>query len=150
MFLGMAALFVRQFGHAIVEPPCHDKEKALLGFNTRNKTIIVAGYFLIPIVQVAWLWRYGSLNAESFSSILPTVAHQWFLLTLAAVLGRVLYLNWVHNFRTSMIWFVKLITDPITDIFAYYNSVDKMMHLPPSSRSEATHCRRAPGADKDC
>jgi len=38
-----------------------------------------------------------------------------------------------------MIWFVKLITDPITDIYAYYNSVDKMMHLPPSSRSEATH-----------
>jgi len=26
-----------------------------------------------------------------------------------------------------MIWFVKLITDPITDIFAYYNSVDKIM-----------------------
>ena len=139
MFLSMAALFVRQFGHAILEPPCHDKEKALLGFNTRNKTIIVAGYFLIPIVQVAWLWGYDSLNAESFSSILPTVAQQWFLLTLAAVLGRVLYLNWAHNFRTSMIWFVKLITDPITDIFAYYNSVDKMMHLPPSSRSEATH-----------
>src|ERR1700689_4134218 len=56
IFLSMAALFVRQFGHAILEPPCHDKEKALLGFNTRNKTIIVAGYFLIPIAQVAWLW----------------------------------------------------------------------------------------------
>ena len=139
IFLSMAALFVRQFGHAILEPPCHDKEKALLGFNTRNKTIIVAGYFLIPVVQVARLWGYDSLNAESFSSILPTVAQQWFLLTLAAVLGRVLYLNWAHNFRTSMIWFVKLITDPITDIFAYYNSVEKMMHLPPSSRSEATH-----------
>jgi glutamate-1-semialdehyde 2,1-aminomutase len=99
----------------------------------------VAGYFLIPVVQVARLWGYDSLNAESFSSILPNVAQQWFLLTLAAVLGRVLYLNWAHNFRTSMIWFVKLITDPITDIFAYYNSVDKIMHLPPSGRSEATH-----------
>ena len=139
IFLSMAALFVRQFGHAILEPPCHDKEKALLGFNTRNKTIIVAGYFLIPIVQVARPWGYGSLNSGSFSSILPTVAQQWFLLTLAAVSGRVLYLNWAHNFRTSMIWFVKLMTDPITDIFAYYNSVDKIMHLPPSSRSEATH-----------
>ena len=51
MFLGMAALFVRQFGHAILEPPCHDKEKALLGFNTRNKSIIVGGYLLIPIVR---------------------------------------------------------------------------------------------------
>ena len=90
-------------------------------------------------MQIARLWGYGSLNSESLSSILPTVAQQWFLLTLAAVLGRVLYLSWVHNFRTSMIWFIKLITDPVTDIFAYYNSVDRILHLPPNNRSEATH-----------
>lgn len=133
MFLGMAALFVRQFGHAILEPPCHDKEKALLGFNTRNKSIIVGGYILIPVVQM--IQGYG---LESFTSILPSVALLWFLLTLAAVFGRVLYLIWAHDFRTSMIWFVKLITDPITDIFAYYNSADKIFRLPPRRGSEAT------------
>jgi glutamate-1-semialdehyde 2,1-aminomutase len=31
MCLGLAALFVRQFGHAILEPPCHDKEKIASG-----------------------------------------------------------------------------------------------------------------------
>ncbi len=65
MFLGMAALFVRQFGHAILEPPCHDKEKALLGFNTRNKSIIVGGYILIPIVQMVQLWGYGFDSSAS-------------------------------------------------------------------------------------
>jgi glutamate-1-semialdehyde 2,1-aminomutase len=45
---------------------------------------------------------------------------------------------WAHDFRTSMIWFVKLITDPITDIFAYYNSTDKIFRLPPTRGSEAT------------
>ena len=30
MCLGLAALFLRQFGHAILEPPCHDAEKLLL------------------------------------------------------------------------------------------------------------------------
>jgi len=138
MFLGLAALFVRQFGHAILEPPCHDKEKALLGFNTRNKTIIVAGYILIPIVQTVQLAKAGSLTFESLTSIAPAVAQQWFLLTLAAVLGRVIYLMWAHDFRSSMIWFVKLITDPFTDIIAYYNSVDKLFRLPPASKSEAT------------
>jgi glutamate-1-semialdehyde 2,1-aminomutase len=133
MFLGMAALFVRQFGHAILEPPCHDNEKALLGFNTRNKSIIVGGYILIPIAQIIQLWGY---SLESFASILPSVALQWFLLTLAAVFGRVLYLIWAHDFRTSMIWFVKLITDPITDIFAYYKSADKIFRLPPTRGSE--------------
>ena len=52
MCLGLASLFVRQFGHAILEPPCHDKEALLLGYNTRNKTLIVLGYVAIPIVHI--------------------------------------------------------------------------------------------------
>jgi glutamate-1-semialdehyde 2,1-aminomutase len=138
MFLGLGALFVRQTGHAILEPPCHDKEKALLGFNTRNKTLIVGGYILIPIAQILQLARGGSLTVESITSIAPIVAQQWFALTLAAVLGRVIYLIWAHDFRTSMIWFIKLITDPFTDILAYYNSIDKIFRLPPTPKSEAT------------
>lgn len=137
MFMGLAALFVRQVGHAILEPPCHDKEKALLGFNTRNKTIIVAGYILIPMVQTLQIARTGSLTFESVTSIIPAIAQQWFFLTLAAVLGRVIYLIWAHDFRSSMIWFIKLITDPFTDILAYYNSVDKIFRLPPTRKSEA-------------
>jgi glutamate-1-semialdehyde 2,1-aminomutase len=131
MFLGLAALFVRQFGHAILEPPCHDKEKALLGFNTRNKTIIVGAYILIPIVQIAQAATAGGLTTESLISVMPTIAEQWFILTLTAVLGRVIYLIRAHDFRTSMIWFIKLITDPFTDIVAYYNSVDKILRLTP-------------------
>ena len=41
MFLGLASLFVRQFGHAVLEPACHDEERSLLGYNTPNKTLIV-------------------------------------------------------------------------------------------------------------
>ena len=52
MCYGLASLFVRQFGHAILEPPCHDKEALLLGFNTRNKTLIVLGYLLLPILHL--------------------------------------------------------------------------------------------------
>jgi glutamate-1-semialdehyde 2,1-aminomutase len=79
MFLGLGALFVRRSGHAILEPPCHDKEKALLGFNTRNKSIIVGGYFLIPLVQIVQIARASSLTLESVASIAPAVAQQWFL-----------------------------------------------------------------------
>jgi glutamate-1-semialdehyde 2,1-aminomutase len=35
------------------------------------------------------------------------------------VFGRVAYLYWAYNFRLSMIWFVKLVTDPMTDLLAY-------------------------------
>ena len=54
MWAGLAALFLRQFGHAILEPPCHDKEATLLGYNTRNKTLILGTYLAIPIVNVVW------------------------------------------------------------------------------------------------
>jgi len=134
MGLGLAALFVRQFGHAILEPPCHDKEEALLGFNTRNKSIIVAGYLLIPVIQ---LLRAGSLSFETLTAISAAVAQQWFLLTLAVVFGRVLYLVWEHDFRTSMIWFVKLVTDPFTDIGAYYSSPYRILGLGYAQRGEA-------------
>ncbi len=133
MCLGLAALFVRQFGHAILEPPCHDKEEALLGFNTRNKTLIVAGYILIPVINMV---RAGSFSFETFNEAIPAIALEWFILTLAVVLGRVLYLVREHDFRTAMIWFVKLITDPFTDIFAYYGSVYRILQ-PQARKSEA-------------
>ncbi len=117
MCLGLAALFVRQCGHAILEPPCHDKEKLLLGYNTRNKTLIVLGYVLIPIIQLAQggVWTLAALGA-----LIPTIAQQWFFWTLLVVLGRVAYLLWKYDFRISMIWFIKLVTDPLTDIVAYF------------------------------
>src|SRR5262249_48148398 len=32
MWAALAALFLRQIGHAVLEPPCHDKEETLLGY----------------------------------------------------------------------------------------------------------------------
>ncbi|HEV3113459.1 MAG TPA: aminotransferase class III-fold pyridoxal phosphate-dependent enzyme [Candidatus Binataceae bacterium] len=132
--LGVAALLLRQFGHAILEPPCHDKEKALLGYNTRNKTIILAAYVLVPVVH---LMSAGSISVETIRTILPTAARQWFLLTLAVVFGRVAYLAFKHNFCSAMIWFVKLITDPITDVMAYYTSLGRMAQVSHARKSEA-------------
>jgi glutamate-1-semialdehyde 2,1-aminomutase len=134
MTLGLIALFVRQFGHAILEPPCHDKEEKLLGFNTPNKTLIVGGYLLIPIINII---EAGSLSYETLIVLWPTIAAEWFGLTLLAVMGRVVYLAFTHDLRSSMIWFVKLITDPFTDIIAYYGSVFRLLQWRHPERSEA-------------
>jgi glutamate-1-semialdehyde 2,1-aminomutase len=127
MCLGLAALFVRQFGHAVLEPPCHDKEEMLLGFTTRSKTIVVLGYLLIPLLQ---LGQSGTLDLAMLRAAIPSVAWQWFLLTLAVVAGHVLYLIRTHGFRNSMIWWVKLVTDPLTDIGAYYASPARLFLSP--------------------
>lgn len=116
MWLGLAALFLRQFGHAVIEPPCHDKEALLLGFNTRNKTMIVAAYLLIPALH---LFTHRPIGWETMSVIAGGIAWHWFLLTMAVVFGRVAYLCWKHGLWSSLVWFVKLATDPFTDIVAY-------------------------------
>jgi glutamate-1-semialdehyde 2,1-aminomutase len=118
MLIGLGSLFIRQIGHAILEPPCHDAEQALLGFNTRNKTIIVAAYTVIPIVQ---LLRIGT--AAGGTPLVNVVAEQWFVLTLLVVFGRVAWLVFEHGFFLSMVWLIKLVTDPFTDLKAYWPAV---------------------------
>jgi len=115
--LGLASLFVRQFGHAVLEPDAHEKEMSLLGFNTRNKTLIVAGYLLIPIAHMV---QTQSLQYAVFVERLPAIAEHWWFWTQTVIIGRVAYLIWKFSFRTSMIWYVKLVTDPLTDVITYF------------------------------
>lgn len=121
MWLGLGALFLRQMGHALIEPPCHDAEQLLLGFDTRTKTVILSIYMAIPVVnmmivpELTW--------ATLLSVVGPAVAVQWFYFTGLVILGRVLLLVRRHGFYNAMVWFIKLITDPLTDIKAYYASV---------------------------
>ena len=116
MWAGLAALFLRQLGHAILEPPCHDKEALLLGFNTRNKSLILGVYLAIPALHLllapAW-------TGEVLAGMMAKVAQEWFFWTLTVVGGRVLYLVWAHDVWLALVWVVKLVTDPLTDIVAY-------------------------------
>jgi glutamate-1-semialdehyde 2,1-aminomutase len=116
MWVGLGALFLRQIGHAVLEPPCHDKEATLLGYNTRNKTMILGTYLLIPAV---FFVQAGAWTVEGLAAIAPPVAQAWFAWTLFVVGGRVAYLVWAHGTWLSVVWFVKLLTDPLTDIAAY-------------------------------
>jgi len=126
MCLGLGSLAIRQFGHAILEPPCHDKEQALLGFNTRDKSLLVAGYLLIPVI---YLTAISSLHLKSLHSTIAVVAHLWFFLTLVVVLAHVGLLVWKYDFRRSMIWLLKLVTDPFTDLLAYYTAVPRILQF---------------------
>jgi glutamate-1-semialdehyde 2,1-aminomutase len=116
MWAGLAALFLRQLGHAILEPPCHDKEALLLGYNTRNKSLILGTYLLIPVV---YLVPGGPGAGLTWAATMAAIARAWFLWTTLVVAGRVVYLVFAHDIRLALVWIVKLATDPITDLAAY-------------------------------
>jgi len=116
MWAGLAALFLRQIGHAVLEPPCHDKEATLLGYDTGKKTLILGVYLLIPVAYVAqtdaWTW-------SALRGIAAPVAEAWLVWTALVVGGRVAYLTVVGGARLATVWLVKLVTDPLTDLIAY-------------------------------
>src|SRR5262249_13081145 len=116
MWAGLGALFLRQVGHAVLEPPCHDKEAALLGYNTRKKTAILVVYLLIP---VAFLARAPDWTWPTLQGIAEPVAQAWLVWTALVVAGRVAYLVAARGARLAVVWFVKLVTDPLTDLIAY-------------------------------
>jgi glutamate-1-semialdehyde 2,1-aminomutase len=115
MWAGLAALFLRQVGHAVLEPPCHDKEALLLGFNTPSKTAVLGMYVLVPVLHLA----VRPWTGETLGAMLAAVAREWFVWTLAVVGGRVVYLLWARDAWLALVWFVKLATDPVTDLIAY-------------------------------
>lgn len=116
MWLGIPALLVRQFGHAVLEPDSHHAEKQLLGYNTRNKSLILLTYLLLPIVDVA---RSGVWSLDGFFAVAPTIALHWFWMTMLVVFGRAAFLTLTQGVGLAMIWLMKLVTDPLTDLIAY-------------------------------
>ena len=123
MWAGLISLLVRQAGHALIEPPCHDKEQLLLGFDTRSKTFIVAGFLLIPIANFV---NATNVTWESFyATIAHNIAFHWYIFTTLVIASRVFTIIFKHGFYNSMVWFIKLITDPFTDITAYHRSLLK-------------------------
>lgn len=117
MFVGLASLFIRQFGHAVLEPDSHDAEQSLLGFDTRSKTLIVLAYLAIPIVLMA---RGGEWTWSAFVGMADPIALLWWRWTLIVVFGRVAWLTMKFDLHTATVWFVKLVTDPFTDVVAYF------------------------------
>ena len=116
MWLGVPALLLRQFGHAVLEPACHDAEKLLLGYNTRNKTAILMAFLLLPFVN---LWWAGDWTVAGFIASAPITARHWLSFTMLVVFGRTAYLTLRHNLTTALVWLVKLVTDPLTDLLEY-------------------------------
>jgi len=79
----------------------------------------------------------GSFSIAAFMQHLPTIAEYWWYWTQFVIVARVVYLVWKFSFRTSMIWYVKLVTDPLTDVIRISHA-DSVRNAHVLSRSSCT------------
>src|SRR5262249_6878171 len=78
MWLGVPPLLVRHFGHAVLEPACHDAEALLLGYNTPSKTTILLLYLAVPFAE---LFARGASDWQAFVETAPLIALHWYWFT---------------------------------------------------------------------
>ena len=125
MWMGIVSLAIRQTGHAVLEPPCHDAEELLLGFNTRAKCFVFSSYILSAVFFLYKLLvlSNGHLADMTLSELWAPIADAWFWITAFFVFGHVAILILQYGFVLSMVWLVKFVTDPFTDMVSYRHSI---------------------------
>jgi hypothetical protein len=149
------AMWSRQIGHFFFEPKGYDevnratfahKEQIKVGYNLQRKVILFAAWAAVPVVLALSPTLFGVLAPlEGWRGFLHHLGLTWLVLGFAGLLARTLYLCATRNVQTGLVWFTKILTDPIHDIQMYYKAplhllqgelIDPMHHARPE---EAPH-----------
>ena len=149
VFIGwIIAMWMRQIGHFFFEPKDFDtvnnlshesKESIKIGFNLRRKVILLTLWALIPVLLLISPSFYGLVSpGESWQVYIQNVGGLWLTLAIGAVLFRTLQLAVQQDPKTGLVWFAKILTDPLHDVKMYHKAplallrgemIDPMNHV---------------------
>ncbi len=149
VFIGwIIAMWMRQIGHFFFEPKDFDtvnnlshesKESIKVGFNLRRKVVLLTLWALIPAVLLASPSFYGLVSpSDSWQTYMQNVGGLWLALAIGAVLFRTLQLAVQQDPKTGLVWFTKILTDPLHDVKMYHKAplalmrgelIDPMKHV---------------------
>ena len=132
-FLGwVVAMWSRQIGHFFFEPSGFDtvnqatfqhKEAIKVGFNLQRKVVLLVLWLLVPLA----LWSVPELGGllppvATSAALLDRIGAAWIGLAGAGLLARTLWLMFTRNAQTGLVWFTKIVTDPVNDVRTYYKA----------------------------
>ena len=114
--LGLISLLVRQAGHYVFEPPCHDAEQAMLGFDTRAKVKIclLYGVYFLPSLVAGWRASRATRRPSALPMSGFSLRSLLFLDVSRCYGGATLLRSQCTGGSSS--------TDPFTDLPAYWRS----------------------------
>jgi len=128
----LLAMVLRQAGHFFFEPRSYDavnqathdyKESVKVGYNLRRKVVLLSLWAAVPLA----LWRdpsfFGLLTPRQMRpGWIHNVAVAWLLLGAGAVVFRTLHLFFLLGVQPGLVWFTKILTDPVHDIRIYHRA----------------------------
>ncbi len=126
------AMCARQAGHFFFEPKGYDevnrathehKEDIKIGYNLRRKVVLLALWGVSPVVLAVEPGLIGLLEPRSGAAgYLHNLSIVWLGLGFCALCFRTVQLFFVRNVRCGLVWFTKILTDPLNDVKLYHRS----------------------------
>jgi hypothetical protein len=132
------AMWSRQIGHFFFEPKGYDevnratfehKEKIKVGYNLQRKIILLAVWASVPVLLALSPTLFGAFAPlPGWKGYMHNLGIAWLVLGFAGLLARTLYLCATRSVQTGVVWFTKILTDPIHDIQMYYKAPLHLLH----------------------
>lgn len=126
------AMLSRQVGHFFFEPKDFDeanqvshahKEKIKVGYNLNRKVVLLTLWALSPLLLVWQPAVFGLLEPHRNPyGFVHNLSLLWLYLGVGAVLFRTVQLFFQDNVLTGLVWFAKILSDPLHDINLYHKA----------------------------
>lgn len=128
----LLAMVSRQIGHFFFEPKDYDqanhvtheyKEAVKVGYNLYRKAMLLLIWGLSPLVLHLNPTLFGLFEAHrDGEAFLYNLSVLWIFIGIGAVILRTVQLFLKSGIQTGLVWFTKILTDPIHDLFLYHKS----------------------------
>ena len=131
------SMVTRQAGHFIFEPTDYDKvnnasqeykEAIKVGYNLNRKIVLLSLWGAVPLALLASPTLWGLLPANIVEQgFLRSTGALWLVIGAGALVFRMIQLLILKDAMTSLVWFAKIITDPINDIRTYWRAPIRLL-----------------------
>jgi hypothetical protein len=132
IFGWIVAMCSRQIGHFFFEPKefdktnnmSHaDKERVKVGYNIQRKIVLLSFWAAAPFVLLLSPSLFGLLTPHTSQfEFLNNLSKIWLVLSGIALVGRAVWLFFIRDVSTGVVWFVKILTDPFHDVYMYHKA----------------------------
>jgi hypothetical protein len=131
------AMTLRQTGHFFFEPKTYDnvnnatheyKESVKVGYNLKRKVILLSIWAIAPFTLYLDPSLFGLLTAHTdIISLINNIALMWLVIGLGAIVFRTIHLFKLMGIQSGLVWFTKILTDPLHDIKIYRSSFSHLI-----------------------